>query len=252
MLRIRDVSFAYRTERILNAIDVSCQRGEFTSFLGASGSGKSTLLRLVAGLERPSSGGIDIDCVQAEQGFVFQKPTLCPWRTALENVELALQLRGVAAPQRRQKAFQTLESVGLREADVQKRPAQLSGGMRMRVSLARAFVLKPRLMMMDEPFSALDEVLRQQLCETTMRLWTQEQWTTLFVTHNVGEAVFLSQRIHILSGSPATITHTFDIPWQERPYELRFTPEFLSLVSEVSRQLRDAVESRVYPTSGSE
>jgi len=134
--------------------------------------------------------------------------------------------------------------VGLqRSADALKYPHQLSGGMQMRVSLARALVAKPRLMLMDEPFSALDEVLRQQLAETCLELWERESWTTVFVTHNVSEAVFLSQRIHILAGKPARIVDTVDVPFGERSRELRATDDFARLVASVSQRLRHAVEA---------
>lgn len=180
---------------------------------------------------------------RATVGFVFQKPTLCPWLSAVSNVELPLKMRGVSRIERRSRAMEALQLVGLQPHDTKKLPSQLSGGMQMRTSLARAFITQPSLMLMDEPFAALDEVLRQQLCETTLRLWRREHWTTLFVTHNVSEAVFLSQRIHILAGSPASIVKTFEIPLEERNPDLRSAPEYLHLVSEVSRELRAAVES---------
>lgn len=243
MLRIRQLGFSFREEPVLRDLNITCERGEFASLLGASGCGKSTLLRLIAGLKRPDSGSIERGEQDATMGFVFQRPTLCPWLSASENVELPLRLRNVSKPVRHSQARDALELVGLRSGDTKKLPAQLSGGMQMRVSLARAFVTKPGLLLMDEPFSALDEVLRQQLCETTLRLWQREMWTTVFVTHNVAEAVFLSQRIHILAGKPATIVETVSVPFKERTSELRLSTDYLALVSEVAQKLRAAVEA---------
>ena len=262
MLRIESLGFAYGEERVLDQVSFESERGSFTSLVGASGCGKSTLLRLVAGLKSPTTGSIEIAAsgaaldtgsqlasedhlaaLNSSIGFVFQHPTLCPWLTALANVELPLKLRGVSKSDRRQQATAALDLVGLQAADVRKLPSQLSGGMQMRTSLARSFVTKPTLMLMDEPFAALDEVLRQQLCETTLRLWRREHWTTLFVTHNVAEAVFVSQRVHILAGSPATIVKTVEVPLGDRTPELRLAPDYLKMVSEVSRALRDAVEA---------
>lgn len=252
MLRIRDLRFSFREETVIQGLNIQCDRGEFASLLGASGCGKSTLLRLIAGLKQPCSGSIDRGCgnEDASLGFVFQNPTLCPWLTAVGNVQLPLKLRGVPSHERQTQALEALELVGLGLVDTQKLPCQLSGGMQMRVSLARAFVTKPTLLMMDEPFSALDEVLRQQLCETTLELWRRETWTTVFVTHNVAEAVFLSQRIHILAGKPASIVETIEVPFVERTAALRLSAEYLALVSKVGHKLRAAVEAPLRRDTG--
>ena len=132
--------------------------------------------------------------------------------------------------------------VGLSVRDKRKLPRQLSGGMQMRVSLARAFVTRPKVMLMDEPFSSLDEVLRQQLCETCLQLWQREAWTTVFVTHNVSEAVFMSQKVFILAGRPATIVDVIEVPFETRIGDLRVSAEFIRLVTDVSQRLRRAVE----------
>lgn len=240
-ITVKDLRFAFDDEPLFDGLNFSCGSGDFICFLGASGCGKSTLLRLIAGLLTPGSGQLSVDG-NANTGFVFQKPTLCPWRSALRNVELPLQLIGMGK-ERKQQAREALDSVGLREADFHKLPQQLSGGMQMRVSLARALVRNPNLMLMDEPFSALDEVRRQQLCEACLSAWREQHWTTVFVTHNVTEAVFMSQRIHILSSSPARIVETIDVPFGPRNAKLRGSVEFLQLVADTSQRLRDAVET---------
>lgn len=246
LLQIDRLRFSFGEERILDDLNIKCDRGEFASLLGASGCGKSTLLRLIAKLKTPTFGSISFDESLDENqiGFVFQQPTLLPWLSAINNVALPLKLSGsMKSKQRREVAAEALLLVGLSASDQQKLPSQLSGGMQMRVSLARSFVAKPSLMLMDEPFSALDEVLRQQLCETTLKLWKREGWTTLFVTHNVAEAVFLSQRIFILGGKPATIVDVIEVPFVDRTPSLRSSPPFMELVAQVGARLRDVVES---------
>lgn len=241
-IALSDVAFAFANEDVLSGIRFDVNRGDFVTLLGGSGCGKSTLLRLIAGLIKPTNGTITFG--GAEVGFVFQKPTLCPWLNVQQNVELPLALKHASQKDRSNIVGEAIELVGLHVGnDALKYPHQLSGGMQMRVSLARALVAKPRLMLMDEPFSALDEVLRQQLAETCLELWKRESWTTVFVTHNVSEAVFLSQRIHILAGQPATIVDTVEIPFVERNRELRATDDFTRLVSNVSQRLRNAVEA---------
>lgn len=256
---VRDVAFSFGQENVLEDVSFTAKRGDFVALLGASGCGKSTLLRLIAGLLEPTSGRITISNEgqipqdsegsktssqsKPEVGFVFQKPTLCPWLTVAQNIALPLGLRGVSQAEQTRVASTAVESVGLQRSDAEKFPYQLSGGMQMRVSIARAFVTKPQLMMMDEPFSALDEVLRQQLAETCLQLWRQESWTTVFVTHNVAEAVFLCRTVHILAGKPATIVDSIKVPFDHRDVSLRTSPAYLTLVSEVSQRLRDAVEA---------
>jgi len=233
---LKDVSFAVRD-------------GEFVSILGPSGCGKSTLLRLTAGLLDPTAGVLRVSRqtplvarqTTTRAAFVFQDPTLLPWRTVTGNVRLPFELQQTGGPEAQQRVAAALELVGLSATDAKKRPRQLSGGMRMRVSLARALVTDPRLLLLDEPFAALDDVLRQQLNEELVRLWQQSGWTALFVTHNVAEAVFLSQRVLVMTSRPGTILAEVNVPFAyPRTPDLRGTGEFAQLTATLSQRLREA------------
>ncbi len=239
-LQISNLSFAYHHDRVLQNVTMHCGASEFVSILGASGCGKSTLLRVASDLLPATEG--EVERGAGKLGFVFQKPTLCPWLTVEQNVGLPRKLQGTNRAEREELSRNALELVGLSPRDAKKLPHQLSGGMQMRASLARAISTQPQFMMMDEPFSALDEILRQQLTEKCHQLWSKEAWTTLLVTHNVQDAVFLSQRIYILAGQPATIVDEIEIPLGTRTPETRTSAEYQRLVSEVGRRLRTAVE----------
>jgi NitT/TauT family transport system ATP-binding protein len=242
----------------LRGVDLHVERGQFVSIVGPSGCGKSTLLRLVAGLDEPTAGTLTVDGRtprqagrdQLDLAFVFQDATLLPWRSVSRNVGLPLELRKEAASQtgkaRRKKLWeqesadrvaQVLDMVGLADfADAY--PAQLSGGMRMRASIARALATRPELLLLDEPFGALDEITRQRLNEELLRLWQQDRWTGLFVTHNVYEAVFLSQRVLVMSARPGHILADIAVPFAHpRSPDLRATPEFVRIAKTISRQL---------------
>lgn len=227
------------------SFDIS--KGEFLSIVGPSGCGKSTLLRMIAGLVAPTSGQILVGgqpAVEARRrqriGFVFQDPRLLAWRTAAQNVRLPLELQRVPRPARIERVPSALQLVGLTRADAAKTPRMLSGGMRMRVSLARALVTDPDLLLLDEPFGALDDILRQQLNTELVRIWMQRRQTTVFVTHNVAEAVFLSQRILVLTSSPARIATEVAVPFSyPREADLRATGEFARCTGQVSTLLKE-------------
>lgn len=215
---------------VIEKLDLKIGSGEFVSLLGPSGCGKSTLLRMIAGLDGPDEGRIAIDSFGRSffKGFVFQDAHLLPWRSVLANVALPLQLMGEARRDSEEKARSALVKVGLADA-LAKRPAELSGGMRMRVSLARALVVEPSLLLLDEPFAALDENTRHRLQEDLRALWEAGRTTVVFVTHSVTEAVFLSSRAVVLSKRPAKILldHRVELP-DPRPARVRTSSAFVT------------------------
>jgi len=209
----------------IDGIDLQLSAGEFVAILGPSGCGKSTLLRIIAGLDKPDAGTIDAGS-KRRIGYVFQDAHLLPWRRALDNVALPLELMGMARAERSRAAAEALGQVGLGDA-LNRYPAQLSGGMRMRVSLARALVTSPSLLLLDEPFAALDEITRQQLDEQLHRLWVDRRMTVIFVTHSIIEAAYLAQRALVFTRRPARIAidHPLDLP-ESRTAALRTEPLF--------------------------
>ena len=222
----------------IDRIGLSVAAGEFVALVGPSGCGKSTLLRLIAGLLHPTSGRIDAGGRRV--AFVFQEPTLLPWRSVVGNIRLPLELAGVARAEQQQRVDDSLRLVGLDPRDAAKRPRMLSGGMRMRVSLARALITEPDLLLLDEPFAALDDILRRQLNEELLRIWTARRFTAVFVTHNVQEAVFLSERVLVMSRSPGRIVGEIAVPFSyPRAAELRADPAFAGLTGEVSGALTE-------------
>ena len=233
---------------ILDGIDLTIAKGEFVSIIGPSGCGKSTLLKLVAGLNPITKGTITIDGMTPSYArqivsFIFQDATLLPWRTVRENVVLGLELEGIAKARRNEKVDAVLQLVGLDHV-ANAFPRELSGGMKMRVSIARALATRPEVLLLDEPFAALDEMTRDRINEDLLRLREEQGWTALFVTHSVAEAVFLSTRIIVLAPHPGRVAHdiAIDLPFP-RTEETRRTTEFEQCVLEVSRALR-AVNSR--------
>ncbi|MBC8108351.1 MAG: ABC transporter ATP-binding protein [Anaerolineae bacterium] len=209
-LRLRGVRRVFDDDVVaVDHMDLDVPAGQFLAMLGPSGCGKSTLLRIIAGLDRPSAGTIDqID--RSSIAYVFQDAHLLPWRNVLRNVALPLELRGVGKRERLAAARAAIAQVGLADAE-RRYPSQLSGGMRMRVSLARALVTRPRLLLLDEPFAALDEITRQQLDEQLRALWLQQGMTVVFVTHSIVEAAFLADRAIILTKRPARIVLDHDL-----------------------------------------
>ena len=193
----------------LDRLDLELERGEFLSLLGPSGCGKSTALRLAAGLAQPTTGRMQ-RAPDMRLGFVFQEPTLMPWATVFDNVRLPLRLQGRSAASVRDEVMQVLDLVGLTEFAAAF-PRELSGGMRMRVSMARALATRPNLLLLDEPFAALDEITRGRLDDDLRRIWREQSLTVVFVTHSVYEAVYLSSRIAVFSGRPGRIVESIDI-----------------------------------------
>ena len=213
-------------------LDLEVAPGEFVALVGPSGCGKSTLLRVIAGLERADAGAVRADSGGAI-AFVFQDAQLLPWRTVAANVALPLELRGVGVDERYAAVRRALEQVELADAG-HRYPAELSGGMRMRASIARALVVKPRLLLMDEPFAALDELTRQRLDERLRALWASERMTTVFVTHAIYEAAFLAERAVVMSRRPGRIVHDarIDLPAERTP-ALRGEPVFARACAEL-------------------
>ena len=214
------------------------QPGEFVTVVGPSGCGKSTLLKIASGLIPASSGKVEVS--SDNLGYVFQDATLLPWRTVQKNVELFLELHKVDKSKRAAIAAEAIELVGLKGFE-RHHPKRLSGGMKMRVSLARSLTMKPKVFLFDEPFGALDEITRERLNDEIIQLFVREQFGGLFITHSVYEAVFLSTRVLVMSSRPGRITAEFKVPFAyPRSPDLRFDPEFARLTGEVSHALRDA------------
>jgi NitT/TauT family transport system ATP-binding protein len=232
----------------LDPIDLDIGRGEFVSLLGPSGCGKTTLLRIIAGLSEPSSGSRRLTLSPADGrpaarghiGFVFQDPTLMPWSTVLGNVLLPFRLAGRVGAAERERAAGELRAVGLAGFE-RAYPRQLSGGMRMRVSIARALVTDPDLLLLDEPFAALDEITRMALNDDLLRLWKSRRATIVFVTHSVFESVYLSTRIAVMTARPGHIAADLavDLP-QPRERGLRTAPEYAAICAAVSGHLSQA------------
>jgi NitT/TauT family transport system ATP-binding protein len=250
VIDIRDLSLTFQTGdgpvQALSGIDLSIKRGEFVSFIGPSGCGKTTLLRVIADLERPSSGAIQVNGLSPEAarktrcyGYVFQSAALYPWRTIARNVALPLEVMGVPKTERVARVRDNLALVNLTGFE-RKFPWQLSGGMQQRASIARALSFDPALLLMDEPFGALDEIVRDHLNEQLLQLWAKTRKTVIFVTHSIPEAVFLSTRIVVMSPRPGRIHDVIDCDLgAERTLDIRETPEFLAVAARVRQGLRE-------------
>ena len=220
----------------LDDVSFSLTQGEFFTVVGPSGCGKSTLLRIASGLEDATEGHVDVD--RERLGYIFQDSTLMPWRTVQKNVELLGELHRMPKAERSRLAADAIQTVGL-EGFEKHYPNALSGGMKMRVSIARSLTMNPAVFMFDEPFGALDEITRERLNEETLRLFKEEQFAGLFITHSIPEAVFLSTRVGVMSPRPGRIVDIFDIPFPyPRDPQLRFEPEFAELAGAVSASLR--------------
>lgn len=230
----------------LDQVSLDVGPGEFLTLVGPSGCGKSSLLRLLAGLERPTAGQIEIRPALERKsiGIVFQEATLLPWRSAVSNVALPLELRGVPKSRREAMARERLAEVGLASA-VNALPRQLSGGMKMRVALARALVVDPGLLLLDEPFAAVDELTRERLQLWLLDMWEQRRCTTVFVTHSIREAAFLSSSIAVMARSPGRIIAVDRVPLPfPRAEEMRTGPVLNRVVADVSALLRQSGDRR--------
>ncbi len=234
---LRDVEVDYDRGPALGPVALDVAAGEIVALVGPSGCGKSTALRLLAGLETPTRGTVTRATGRGETAVVFQAPTLAPWLSARANVALPLELAGIPKPAARAAADAALCRVGLSGAEA-ARPAQLSGGMAMRVSLARALVTEPRLLLLDEPFAALDEITRRTLADDVLTLWSTARSAIVFVTHNVEEAVYMASRVVVMGRGPGTIVGDFavDAPLP-RPPHFRTTATFREAAEAVSTAL---------------
>jgi NitT/TauT family transport system ATP-binding protein len=249
VIDIDDLSLTFTTGdgpvAALSDINLRINRGEFVSLIGPSGCGKTTLLRVIADLEQPTGGHISVNGVSATEarekrayGYVFQAAALYPWRTIARNVALPLEIMGLDRAERDRRVKNNLDMVNLTGFE-RKYPWQLSGGMQQRASIARALAVEPALLLMDEPFGALDEIVRDHLNEQLLRLWGKTDKTVVFVTHSIPEAVFLSTRIVVMTPRPGKIHDVIesDLP-RERTLDIRETPEFLKIAHRVRAGLR--------------
>ena len=238
MISVSNVTKHFDKVHALAEVNLDIAAGEFITIVGPSGCGKSTLLRIIAGLVTPTEGSVNkLDVSMG--AFVFQDAALLPWRNVQRNAELLMELEsGFSKEERTTKASSALQQVGLTGFE-RSYPHQLSGGMKMRLSLARALVLRPDYLLLDEPLSAVDELTREVLQEEIHALWKEEGFTAILVTHNVAEAVYLANRVIVMSPRPGKIIHVVDVPFgYDRDQELRSSPKFAKLVSDISGKLR--------------
>lgn len=223
----------------LDGIDLDIEKGEFVAVVGPSGCGKSTLLRMAAGLDRPSTGSVALGTDSV--GFIFQEPTLLPWRDVRGNVELSAELRHTDRTRRRARADAAIHSVGL-DGFADQLPTSLSGGMKMRVSLARALTLSPDVLLLDEPFGALDEMTRYDMQSLLQKLYREREFTAMFITHSVSEAVFLADRVVVMTPRPGRVQTIVDIAFDgPRTESTRFDRRFTDYVAGISASLREVV-----------
>jgi NitT/TauT family transport system ATP-binding protein len=249
--RLRGVTKIYANGvNALGPIDLSVRRGEFVSLLGPSGCGKSTALRIIAGLSPPTSGSLEVGGTTSQAtgrrsiGFVFQEPTLMPWATVRDNVFLPLRLMRQSRAAAEARVDEILANVGLSEF-AKVYPRELSGGMKMRVSLARALVTDPELLLMDEPFAALDEITRFRLNNDLLELWRRLRKTVIFVTHSVFESVYLSQRVIVMTPRPGRVSAEFAIEETERSEDFRTSAVYAAHCRDVSQALARAGAQKV-------
>src|SRR5438552_12268048 len=249
VIEARDLSLTFETADgpvlALSDVNITVNEGDFVSLIGPSGCGKSTLLRVIADLEKSSAGTMTVNGMSPEEarlkrayGYVFQAPARYPWRTIERNVSLPLEIMGFSTAERRKRIAANLDLVNLKGFE-KKFPWQLSGGMQQRVSIARALAFDPKLLLMDEPFGALDEIVRDKLNQQLLELWNRTKKTVVFVTHSIPEAVFLSSRIVVMSPRPGRIIDVIETNFpKNRTLDIRETPEFLQVAHRVREGLR--------------
>ena len=242
-LLVQNLCKHFGDKTVLEDINFSMQSGEFVTFVGSSGCGKSTLLRLIAGLDHPSGGRIHVDGSPVEgpgpdRGMVFQKYSLYPWLNAADNVAFGMRLQGMTSADVRDRTAYFLEVVGLRDAAT-KLPRELSGGMQQRVAIARALATNPSVLLLDEPFGALDLQIRETMQEFLLQLWQRTGLTVLLITHDVEEALVLAQRVHVLAPNPGRIIRSLEVTLNKSDLDqLRLSGEFLQLRRSLSGSLR--------------
>ena len=238
-LRFKNLSMVFPDgTHAVDNVSFDVRPGEFVTVVGPSGCGKSTLLRIASSLQQHTGGTCEVD--RSSIGYVFQDATLLPWRTVQRNIELNAELQGMDKTTRLAKTKAAIELVNLVGHEA-KYPKQLSGGMKMRCSLARSLVLQPKVFLFDEPFGALDEITRERLNDELLRLFQHEKFAGLFITHSIQEAVFLSTRVIVMSARPGRIIGDYQVPFDfPRQHDLRYEPAFAELCGRISNDLKDA------------
>jgi len=235
-VKMHSIYKQFGKSEVIHGVDLEVDNNEFVVLVGPSGCGKSTLLKIASGLLEPTNGSVEVD--RERLGYVFQDATLLPWRTVGKNIELLAELHGIDPQERKQLVEESIELVNL-EGFENHYPKSLSGGMKMRCSLARSLTLKPPLFLFDEPFGAVDEITREKLNEDTQQLFKKEGFAGLFITHSISEAVFMSTKVLVMSARPGRLVAEFDIPFEyPRKPDLRFNADFAELCGKVSVALR--------------
>ena len=241
-LRLTHVHRDFGTVEAVRDLSLDVDAGAFVALLGPSGCGKTTILRMLGGLDHPSQGAIDFEPVPDRISFCFQEPRLLPWANIRDNIALPLALRGEAKAARRARADALLTLVDL-DGFGDHRPHQLSGGMRMRAALARALITDPQLLLLDEPFGALDAITRGQLDDALRRIWLDRRMTVVLVTHSIGEAVYMAETVHVLAPRPGRLIESLTIDLPERTRAIRTTPAFTGLVAQAFGALERGVQA---------
>jgi len=241
-VRLKGISKTFESGlQAIASLDLEVRDGEFLSLVGPSGCGKSTALRIIAGLVAPTTGSVEWTSAKPEIGFVFQEPTLMPWRSALGNTMLPLELKGIARGESETRSRDALKRVGLAGFE-SAYPRELSGGMKMRVSIARALAAAPKLLLMDEPFAALDELTRQSLNDDLLKLAREDKITVIFVTHSVYESAYLSDRVIVMTPRPGHVEADIALSAPEnRAADYRLTPQFADNARKISTALSQAM-----------